>query len=212
MRNCIACNNTSEHRLSKGDVKYYQCSFCETLFSDALPNDNMVGGGFEVERNTLQNHERIERFKIICGGQMYGKRILDYGCGNGLLVADLLKADINATGYDKYNPKFSRLPKGQTFDVISMIEVLEHLSNPFEELDIIRELLSGTGVLMLETSFVDIAKEEDIPLESFFYVSPEVGHSSIFSHIGLEFLMLRKGFSPLQPFNRNVRLFAKYIQ
>lgn len=212
MRNCIACNNPSEYRLSKGETEYYLCSFCETLFSEALPNDNMVGGGFEVERNTMQNHERLSRFFQICGGNIFGKKVLDFGCGNGMLINDLITSNIYAIGYDKYSDKFNILPQNKKFDIISMVEVIEHLNYPFEELDLIHNLLSDNGTLYVETSFTDIAKEENILLEDFFYINPEVGHSSIFSHFGLDILMLKKGFRPLQHFNRNVRIFTKYIK
>ena len=62
---------------------------------------------------------------------------------------------------------------------------------------------------MVETSFVDIAAQEGIELEDFFYIEPSVGHSTIFSHHGLDLLMATKGLPPLQHFNRNVRLFYK---
>lgn len=202
---CPACNNASKERLVKNKTKYFQCQYCGTLFSGALPNEDMVGGGFEVERNTQQNKGRLERFVSLVGKDA---KVLDYGCGHGMLKDFLLENNINAFGYDKYNPEYNLILE-DNFDLVSMVEVIEHLSYPFRELEQINLLLKPNGILYIETSFVDVAAEEKIPLEDFFYIEPSVGHSTIFSHKGLDILMAKKGFEPLNHINRNVRLYKK---
>ena len=205
MMKCHACNSKSESRLFKKEIEYFQCKYCLTLFSGALPNDNMVGGGFEVERNTQQNEDRFKRFLDLVSRD---SKFLDYGCGHGMLVDYLKSKKINSFGYDKYNPEYELLSE-TNFDLISMVEVIEHLSHPFSELDQIDSLMKSGGILYIETSFVDVAKEENIPLKDFFYIEPSVGHSTIFSHYGLDILMVKKGFLPLNHINRNVRLYTK---
>jgi 2-polyprenyl-3-methyl-5-hydroxy-6-metoxy-1,4-benzoquinol methylase len=202
--NCIVCGDKVEKRLKKENVQYYQCNTCSTLFSKSLPNDNMVGGGYEIERNEIHNQDRIFRIKEMLGG----KKILDYGCGNGLLVEDMKKSNLICDGYDKYNSKFDKITYSE-YDVVVMVEVIEHLGMPFSEIDEIYSLLKPGGFLYLETSFVDIAKQENIELEDFFYISPSVGHSTIFSHRGLDILMIKKGFKLTSHINRNVRVYQK---
>lgn len=202
--NCIVCGDNSPKRLNKENIDYYQCVTCSTLFSDPLPNDNMIGGGFEVERNLKHNHERIERITQL----LNGNKILDYGCGNGLLLKDMKDFGLDCYGYDKYHPSFDKITESN-YDVITMVEVIEHLSHPFSEIDEIYKLLKVGGYLYIETSFVDVAKQENIELEDFFYISPSVGHSTIFSHRGLDILMLKKGFIPTSHINRNVRVYYK---
>lgn len=202
---CPACNESSKERLVKKETKYFQCEYCNTLFSGALPNDNMVGGGMEVERNKQQNQGRLDRFVSLVGRNA---SVLDYGCGHGMLVDFLEENNISALGYDKYNKKYNFIA-AHNFDLVSMVEVIEHLSYPFHELDQINLLLKDEGILYIETSFVDVAAEEKIPLEDFFYIEPLVGHSTIFSHKGLDILMVKKGFLPLTHINRNVRLYKK---
>lgn len=204
---CPSCNTLPFKRLIKKNIQYYQCPYCETLFSGVLPNDNMVGGGFEMERNTYQNQGRLERI-IQLVENIETAKILDFGCGNGLLVDFLKYNHVNVYGYDKYNPKYD-IVKSYNFDLISMVEVIEHLSHPFEEIEHIHWLLKDGGILYIETSFIDVAKNEKIPLEDFFYIDPKVGHSTIFSHMGLDILMIKKGFLPLNHINRNVRLYKK---
>ena len=72
----------------------------------------------------------------------------------------------------------------------------------------LRSLIYG-GIVMVETSFIDVANEENIPLEDFFYIAPQAGHSTIFSHHGLDLLFTLKGFAPIQHWNRHVRGFVK---
>lgn len=203
--NCPVCRNIAPYRLSKGDIEYYQCSFCKTLFCDELDNSNLVGGEWEEGRNLKHKEERLDRIKILMG--QYGS-LLDFGCGHGLMVNDCKEAGIDCDGYDKYNPKFSKL-KDEKYNLVTMVEVIEHLSYPFEELNIIFDKLADNGVVYIETSFVDVAEEEKIPLEEFFYIAPVNGHCTIFSHKGLDLLMQSKGFVPLKHMNRNVRIFQK---
>lgn len=203
--NCPACNTHSHQRLNKQNVWYFQCPYCETLFSGALPNDNMVGGGMELERNIQQNGGRLSRFLNLVQSDA---KMLDFGCGSGMLVDFLKSKGYNSYGYDKFNPKYD-VVKSYNFDLISMVEVIEHLSSPFSELEHIHWLLNKDGILYIETSFIDVAREENIALEDFFYINPKVGHSTIFSHMGLDILMIKKGFLPLNHINRNTRIYKK---
>jgi len=210
-RDCIICTNESGLRLTKGTTKYYQCSNCKTIFCDALDNDNLVGGEFEPERNEKENHLRIDRIgEIVNGIDKEKVNILDFGCGHGLLIDDLRKAGyITVDGYDAYYEPYSKLPKKEFYHVVSMVECIEHTTPPFLELDVIHRSLVNGGGLMIETSFVNIAEQEGIPIDDFFYIAPQSGHSTIFSHHGLDMLLLMKGFTPMHHFNRHVRLYKK---
>jgi SAM-dependent methyltransferase len=169
------------------------------IFCEPLNQDQMVGGGCEQVRNEMQNHLRIDRVHILKDNA----NVLDFGCGNGMLIKDLKGAGIKCTGYDKFNPKFKKLPKKETFDIVIMVEVIEHLNEPFAELDLIYKSLVKGGVVMIETSFNDWLTLEDS------YIEPSVGHSTIFSHRGLTELMASKGFTEGGHFDRNVRIYKK---
>lgn len=206
-RTCPICNNPAPERLRKGTIPYFQCVSCKTVFSDYLPQDGLVGGGNEIPRNTLQNPERITRFD-----SLFRRRdidVLDFGAGTGYLVDDLNNAGFRAVGYDAYSPKFSKLPERGKFDLVSCVECIEHCSKPFLEVDVMHRSLRPGGVAVIETSFFDVSVEEGIKLEDFTYLSPEVGHSTLFSHHSLDLLMALKGFAPLFHFNRHVRVYQK---
>jgi SAM-dependent methyltransferase len=169
------------------------------IFCEPLNQDQMVGGGCEQVRNEMQNHLRLDRvFRL-----KDNANVLDFGCGNGLLIRDMKAVGIKCTGYDKFNPKFKKLPKKETFDIVIMVEVIEHLNEPFKELDMIYQSLVKGGIVMIETSFSDWLTLEDS------YIEPSVGHSTIFSHRGLTELMASKGFTEGGHFDRNVRIYKK---
>jgi len=208
---CPICNNHSTFRLKKMNVDYFQCSSCRLLYSEAIDQDNMVGGEHEEVRNYTQNSIRIERInEMIIGSRKEDVKILDFGCGHGLFVEALKKAGFEkVTGFDLYNEEFNRLPEPDTFHLVVMTEVIEHIPDPYIELDLICKSMVDRGVIMIETSFVDIAQQDGIKLEDFFYIAPQNGHSTIHSHHSLDLLMVGKGFVPIQHVDRNVRLFRK---
>ncbi len=208
---CIICNNDSEFLVTKGKTDYHQCNNCKTVFCPPLDNDNLVGGEFEQERNEKENVLRLSRINEITGGANKDNiNILDFGCGHGLLI-DYLKENgyKNTDGYDAYYEPYSNLPQKNKYHIITMVECIEHTSSPFVELKAINRFLVDGGVVMIETSFTDVAQQENIPVKDFFYLNPKAGHSTLFSHHGLDLLMAFNGFSPMSHINRHVRLYKK---
>jgi len=211
-RICPICNNYSPFRLKKDEVEYFQCTNCKTLFSEQLDNDNKVGGDYEVERNVNENAERIERLKGLSAKEPKDLFVLDYGCGHGYFVKDLRYAGFNVDGFDMYNPEFEKLPERNKYDFVTMVEVAEHLSTPYVEFDCIFRSLKNNGILYVETSFVNVAEEENIELDDFHYIAPLFGHSTIYSHHGLDLLLALKGFTPIVHINRHVRCYIKNVK
>jgi 2-polyprenyl-3-methyl-5-hydroxy-6-metoxy-1,4-benzoquinol methylase len=133
-------------------------------------------------------------------------RWLDYGCGNGGLVRYLRERGIaDAAGFDHgWIAAHSRklgIPvlteeelSGQDgeFDVITMLEVIEHVVDPVAVLKHARRLLKPGGILYLTTGN---AKPYRNCLPAWRYVIPEI-HVSYFEPRTLETALTRAGFRP----------------
>lgn len=205
MEGCPICKYEYQALLNIGNTEYFECLNCESVYiPNGINQSGMVGGTAEIDRNKTQNLERIKRFNELVSLT----KMLDYGCGNGYLVSDCIANGINCVGYDKFNPLFNTI-KSNEFDLVSMIEVIEHTFYPFDEINEIYGLLKVGGVLYIETSFTDIASQESIPIEEFNYVNPSIGHCTIFSFKGLDILMESKGFKLNKRINRNVVTYIK---
>lgn len=96
-------------------------------------------------------------------------RVLDVGCGNGIISLHLGKSGFDVTGIDvsektieiaKKNNPFSNVQfkvqsaedlvaSGEKFDVIVCSEVLEHLSNPGSLLSVLSQSLDDHGILIV---------------------------------------------------------------
>lgn len=207
---CPICNNPAPFRLRKQTTDYWQCESCHFLFSDYIDQTGLVGGQHHEGRNLEQNHIRIDRVATMTEGM---KRedvyVADWGCGFGWLVNDLKKAGFNAMGYDAYSEDFLRLPEKNKYHVVTCVECIEHCVSPFLELDVINRSLVMGALLYFETGFIEIPIRDGIPLEDYVYVSPEAGHSSIFSYHSMDLLLSFHGFAPKRHFDDNCRLYRK---
>ncbi len=140
---------------------------------------------------------------------------LDFGCGAGGFLKFLRKRGTVAgrplaiTGHDvgsyakllKSADGFRILdldavaaePTGR-YDVISMIEVIEHLPSPLEPMQLVSRLLKPGGLLLLTTGNLDspIARRDGL---DFRYCVPEI-HVSLFNPRCLSALYRRVGLAP----------------
>lgn len=214
---CPACykfeirEHPDTHIIERKGIEYVKCWNCNTIFSEMLDNSDKVGGNEEISRNLSANNTRVERVKYMLSFTPAPHFVLDYGCGHGYLVNDLDAIDhISAFGYDKYDPRQTYIPDIK-FDMVTMVEVIEHMSAPFEDLQKIYELLKPGGFIMIETSFTDVADELGIQYEDFEYIDPYLGHCTIFSHKGLDIVMRRFNFVLDTIVNRNVRIYRKVL-
>ncbi len=128
---------------------------------------------------------------------------LDYGCGAGGLVRYLRGENVQAFGFDEGAiaqrartagiPIFNseELPKHKgKFDVVTAIEVIEHVQHPLEFLMQIRELLKPGGLFFCTTGN---AKRYRSQLLQWPYVIPEI-HISFFEPETLALALQKTGF------------------
>lgn len=133
-------------------------------------------------------------------------RWLDYGCGTGGLVRYAReRRGHDAVGFEP-SPFAARLPQhgvpliagdelsdaAGIFDVVTAIEVIEHVLDPMDELRRMRALLRPGGLLFMTTGNAAPYAER---LRKWRYVIPEI-HLSYFEPRTLERALDQAGFAP----------------
>jgi len=110
-------------------------------------------------------------------------RLLDLGCGNGLLFSHLRDTQLQLTGVDiveeqlelakKNNPNATfvaedvcKYSSSEKFDVVTSLDVIEHLYDPESYLLNIKRLLKNDGILILTTPYYGYIKNLLIALSN----------------------------------------------
>jgi SAM-dependent methyltransferase len=168
-------------------------------------------GEVENPRRTIRRYEWRGIIEIVSGLTDLGPatRWLDYGCGTGGLVRYAHAYGIpGAIGFeegwnskrlsDRGIPHLTPQSIDSTagaFDVITAIEVLEHLVDPIHELTRIRRLLKPGGVLFVTTGNARPHRDRFLDWS---YVVPDV-HVSYFDPDNLALAMKKAGLAPSFP-------------
>ena len=140
---------------------FYQCS----KFTDVLElyeeMDDQTYEGTSSARSL-----QAERTLRTIGKFRTGGRLLDVGAGSGILVGEAIRLGYQAEGIEpsKYLQSMAKEknlpirlgvlsnqePEAQ-YDVVTLIDVIEHVSNPVELLSTIRHVLRPQGVAVVVT-------------------------------------------------------------
>jgi SAM-dependent methyltransferase len=165
---------------------------------------------FELEapQETVRFYE-WKGFADMIGGLMplhRKTRWLDYGCGNGGLVRHLRRNGVaDAVGFDRgwiaghgrelgipLLTEYELEDHFGQFDVVTMLEVIEHVLDPVAVLQHARRLLKPNGILYLTTGNARPYRDR---LLRWRYVIPEI-HVGYFEPSSLEAALTRAGFRP----------------
>lgn len=204
---CLVCG----HRKltpsgTKFDVAYWSCDSCGALFAFSFDAALVeTHNQYPESRAEISAQEsRLERVVHHLGRRL--ETVLDFGCGQGQYIEFLTGKGISAVGIDQDTSLKLKDLSPASFDVINMVEVIEHLFNPKAVLKKLMLALKQDGVLYIESSFVD---HLDDPMQNE-YVDPRIGHCCIHSRKSIEYLAktLR---AKTEWINNNVLVFKKEI-
>lgn len=157
-------------------VRCDECTFQYVLdVAAAEDNEAYYEDGYAGERH-LQGQQvnasiNIEMLRKL--GDLKGKRMLDVGSGFGFLAAtarDELGLHVEGVELSKHERDYAEdtlsvtthasldaLPSDAKFDVISLFEVIEHVLEPKQFMQLLAERLAPGGLLMVGTDNFDAA-------------------------------------------------------
>ena len=202
---CPICKSRSSHYwFKKHGNKINRCNKCDHGYSTRQPkNISEAYNNKETIKHSINIYRKLRKYRIkrfaterVDILKKFKKKgnLLDYGCGTGWFL-EFAKKFYKVTGYEptkseasftsklleiNVETSLSRL-KPNTFDIITMFDVIEHLEDPVKTFKIIYKLLNHNGILFIYTpnsksiSF-DIMKEKQnlvIPPWHLQYFNPD---------------------------------------
>jgi SAM-dependent methyltransferase len=172
--------------------------------------DPLVDYLFELEHphDTIRQYEWMGILQIIQSLRSLGPEShwLDFGCGNGGLVRYVRShSPCRIVGFEEGGLRDQVVAAGipmidraqldtceSMFDIVTAIEVLEHIVEPLEVLASIRRVLKPGGLFFCTTGNAQPFRHR---LLSWRYIVPEI-HVSFFEPNTLAYALTRTGFCP----------------
>lgn len=157
---CALCGSPLDSLRSGDNRLYHQCGPCDWIVLDGahhLPVEGQRARYLQHENSSdSAGYVKMLEGFIERGVAPYappGGRILDFGSGPEPVLAGILRRMGYPTDiYDLFfHPEESY--RSQTYNLITLTEVLEHLSNPLEILRGLSQRLKPGGVLAVMTLF-----------------------------------------------------------
>jgi len=190
----------SKKVLHKYDVAYFQCSACHFIQTE---KPYWLGEAYEsaiarIDVGLVWRSERLTPIVTTLIRTFFperGARFLDYGGGYGLFVRmmrdrgfDFHRQDAHCENIFADQFDLTDLPAGSKFDMVTAIEVFEHLQDPVAELE---QMLQLSDTILFTT---ELQPDDAAALGDWHYFVPETGqHISLYHRASLAELARRSG-------------------
>ena len=208
-------------RARAGYLPIVRCSRCGLVMTN--PQDDhgtlaRVYGAHEDNVYELEHdnrrHAALDHLALVTAYRPNPARILDVGCATGIFVGVAQQAGWQATGVDASEWMVSRARircptaafrvgtldeiqfPADSFEVITLWDVLEHVSSPRQTLDRVRNWLTPDGCLFLSVPNADSVMAR---LMGRRWVLLLREHLWYFSPVTLATLLRQAGFDPVRP-------------
>jgi glycosyltransferase involved in cell wall biosynthesis len=171
----------SKRLLNKHDVQFRQCSHCGATQTEKpywldeayVPENERFDTG-QVTRSLV--NAAVVHALLPMAGLGPEARVVDYGCGSGLMVRALRDAGVDAWGYDRFaTPRLAlgfQTRTHQGFDVVNLCEVVERFDEPRRVFDEI--FASDPALVVMQTGIASQITE------SWDYLATEHGQHIFF--------------------------------
>ncbi len=170
---CQACHSDKVRKEFCIDKRpFYRCKCCKTLFclfEKETPNlsdyhNEKTAEQYSLYYNNLRKNQSnciLSQLKKIHRGK---NKLLDVGCGNGVFVKESLEFGYDSIGIDVSMPPKAHLQApeylykktletvvqtGEKFDIVSILNVLEHIAHPDIFLESITKMLNENSTIVI---------------------------------------------------------------
>lgn len=217
---CIACGNEEFELIHRGtrdrkDIDVYQCTSCG---GSQLSTVEQIVDGF-YENSGMHQDSRISdlsQMTILDDDRRHADmlrdfkgKLLDFGCGGGGILRllkeqrgdseELYGVELEDTMRNLLNGSGIQCKKllsdfSEKFDLITMFHVMEHLTNPYDILQEVRDRLVDGGTILIETPNANdalITQYESDSFKDFTYWSC---HVFLYTSRSLEQMLETVGF------------------
>lgn len=205
---CPLCSSTESVLFDQDKFRsFYQCRHCSLVF---VPRNELISASDEKARyETHKNDEGDPAYhaylskiaEAVSRNLTPGMKGLDFGSGRTKLLARLISDDVDS--YDVFFHPHEAL-KQKTYDFIIMSEVIEHLRDLSDELQVINKMLRSDGLLFVKTKLLP-----ENNFSSWFY-KRDITHVQFFSEASFKFLSEKYGFSTGEKIGEDLFMFRNH--
>ena len=235
---CPLCKTPSPaFHMRKNNCSLYKCGSCKFWFVYPLPKlddvynqDYFTGGhgGFgyvNYDRDKQPMVSTSESYvKLIEKYSLGHGRWLDVGAATGFFLSIVQRFGFEPSGvemsayaagvardkgFSVITGTSAQVPDEPKYDVVSMIDVIEHVSDPRAEILRVRELLKDGGLFFLDTQDTGSLYARIMGRRWHLIVPPE--HVNYFSRKNLSLLLTQCGFDVLELTTIGKRFSLPYI-
>jgi SAM-dependent methyltransferase len=154
-------------------------------------------------------------------------KLLDVGCALGFFVELAREHGFDAYGFDPSEYAVGEAKKlvgehriktgtigtvrypAQSFDVITLFDVFEHLQDPGADIERLRTFLKDDGIMVIATGDTDSLMAKVMKRRWTFYIPPQ--HLFFFSKKTMTILLQARGLTPIEWFRVGKWLSFRYV-
>ena len=135
----------------------WKCSQCKSIHSLEPIDFRDIYSDYPLNRRQLDVFARGTLAhllaRLVRAGLRQSHKVLDYGCGNGLLLRYLKERGYaTVSGYDPYVEAFAAPRTGEQFDCVIANDVIEHVEDPRAMLRDCAQFVRTGGILYIGTA------------------------------------------------------------
>ena len=236
---CDKSSIDSSGCFNRGELDFIFCNKCQLVFRKKLPSDlelkSIYTNSYSNEKveseDTVQ--ESDDYVNKIYSKYIFNKfikntkqeKLLDFGSGTGKFVEELLHYKVDANGlefsssarsYCMENRGFGLLSpdnsiKKNSFSIITMFEVIEHIKDLKKTLDEVYRILAPSGLFIITTPNRNSFKAKMMNGE--WKEAKKKFHLSLFNEFSLNYHLAQSGFTNIErvKFNPILKSGFKYL-